>query len=106
MLFVKNLVFLDGAIATLAPELDLFAEIAHLSMVFAEKHGQRIMDDLGLRFQEGWEPDLTGFKASFGLDESVESLTYKEVQDRRAKIRESLQSTSGPGRRRRKPNVR
>ena len=71
MLFVKNLVFLDGAIATLAPDLDLFAEIAHLSLVFAEKHGQRIMDELGLRFQEGWEPDLTGFKASLGLDESV-----------------------------------
>jgi ubiquinone biosynthesis protein len=102
MLFVKNLVFLDGAIATLAPDLDLFAEIAHLSLVFAEKHGQRIMDELGLRFQEGWEPDLTGFKASLGLDESVESLTYKQIQDRRAKIRENLQSSNaGPRRRRR-----
>ena len=96
MLFVKNLVFLDGAIATLAPDLDLFAEIAHLSIVFAEKHGQRIMDELGLRFQEGWEPDLTGFKASSGLDESVESLTYKQIQDRRAKIRENLQAPT-PG---------
>ena len=27
MLFVKNMVFLDGAIATLAPDLDIFAEI-------------------------------------------------------------------------------
>ena len=27
MLFVKNLMFLDGAIATLAPDLDLFAEV-------------------------------------------------------------------------------
>ena len=35
MLFVKNLVFLDGAIATLAPDLDLFAEIAEISMYFA-----------------------------------------------------------------------
>ena len=31
MLFVKNMVFLDGAIATLAPDLDLFAEIAQIS---------------------------------------------------------------------------
>ena len=31
MLFVKNMVFLDGAIATLAPDLDLFAEIAAIS---------------------------------------------------------------------------
>ena len=35
MLFVKNMVFLDGAIATLAPDLDLFAEIAHIAMYFA-----------------------------------------------------------------------
>jgi ubiquinone biosynthesis protein len=91
MLFVKNLVFLDGAIATLAPDLDLFAEIAHLSLLFAEKHGERIMADLGLRFDPGWQPDLGGVKASFGIDESVESLTYREIQDRRAKIRDNLQ---------------
>ena len=36
MLFVKNMVFLDGAIATLAPDLDLFAEIANISMYFAD----------------------------------------------------------------------
>ena len=42
MLFVKNMVFLDGAIATLAPDLDLFAEIADISMYFATTHGERI----------------------------------------------------------------
>ena len=35
MLFVKNMVFLDGAIASLAPDLDLFAEIGRISMYFA-----------------------------------------------------------------------
>jgi ubiquinone biosynthesis protein len=43
MLFVKNLVFLDGAIATLAPDLDLFGEIEAIALMFAEKHGERIM---------------------------------------------------------------
>ena len=33
MLFVKNLVFLDGAIARLAPDLDLFAEIALVAAI-------------------------------------------------------------------------
>ena len=33
MLFVKNMVFLDGAIATLAPDLDMLAEIANISML-------------------------------------------------------------------------
>ena len=48
MLFVKNMVFLDGAIATLAPDLDLFAEVEAIALLFAAKHGERIMSQLGL----------------------------------------------------------
>jgi ubiquinone biosynthesis protein len=92
MLFVKNMVFLDGAIATLAPDLDLFAEITHLSLTFAEKHGERIMGELGLQFDPTWQPDLTGVKASVGVTEEVDSLTYREIQGRRNQIRENLES--------------
>ena len=49
MLFVKNLVFLDGAIATLAPDLDLFGEIAEISIYFATTHGERIAGEVGHR---------------------------------------------------------
>jgi ubiquinone biosynthesis protein len=90
MLFVKNMVFLDGAIATLAPDLDIFAEVASISMLFAEKHGERIMSELGMAHDPDWEPDLTGFKASFGLDADTESFTYRDLQQQRAKIRENL----------------
>ena len=48
MLFVKNMVFLDGAIATLAPDLDLFAEIASISTYFAETHGEQIAEEVGI----------------------------------------------------------
>ncbi|MEJ7584433.1 MAG: AarF/UbiB family protein, partial [Acidimicrobiales bacterium] len=92
MLFVKNMVFLDGAIATLAPDLDLFAEIAQISMYFATTHGERIAAEVGLEYEEGWQPDLTGVKASFGVDPEVTTgLTYRELQDRRAIIRDRLQ---------------
>jgi ubiquinone biosynthesis protein len=91
MLFVKNMVFLDGAIATLAPDLDIFAEVAAISMTFAEKHGERIMAELGMSFEAGWQPDISGFKASIGVDDSVDSLTYKDLQDRRRKVQENLQ---------------
>ena len=37
------------------------------------------------------ELDLTGMKASFGLDPSVEGVTYRELQQRREIIRERLQ---------------
>ena len=86
MLFVKNMVFLDGAIATLAPDLDLFAEIAHLALYFAQTHGEKIAADVGID-PRSYEIDLEGVKASFGVDPSTEGLTYAELQQRREIIR-------------------
>ncbi len=89
MLFVKNMVFLDAAIATLAPDLDLLAEIAELSMYFATRHGERIMADVGIDPRQV-ELDLGGVKASFGLDEETETLTHRDIQRRRETIRRTL----------------
>jgi ubiquinone biosynthesis protein len=91
MLFVKNLVFLDGAIARLAPDLDLFGEIAEISIYFATRHGDRIAADVG-NDPRGIDIDLTGVKASFGLDDSTEKLTHRELQARRATMRSNLAS--------------
>jgi ubiquinone biosynthesis protein len=91
MLFVKNLMFLDGAMATLAPDLDLFAEVEAIALMFASKHGELIMSQLGLEQQADWTPDLSGMKASFGLDESTERLTHREIQARRAQVREKFE---------------
>jgi ubiquinone biosynthesis protein len=91
MLFVKNLVFLDGAIATLAPDLDLFAEIEAIALMFAQKHGERIMAQLGLEESLNWQPDLSSVKAGFGLDESTEHMTHRELQARRAQVREKFE---------------
>lgn len=102
MLFVKNMVFLDGAITTLAPDLDIFNEMATISMHFAAKHGERIMNELGLAHDPNWQPDLTGVKASFGLDAEVEGLTHRELLERRQRIRENLAKVERRPRRRRK----
>jgi len=91
MLFVKNMMFLDGAIATLAPDLDLFAEVEAIALMFAAKHGERIMSQLGLEHQADWAPDMAGFKAGFGLDESVEGMTHRDLQARRAQVREKFE---------------
>jgi len=103
MLFVKNLMFLDGAIATLAPDLDIFGEFEAIALMFAEKHGERIMAQLGLEPTEGWEPDLSGLKAGFGLDDATESLTHRELQARRAQVREKFEGRGRRSRRRRAP---
>jgi ubiquinone biosynthesis protein len=91
MLFVKNLVFLDGAIARLAPDLDLFGEIAEISIYFATRHGDRITAEVGVD-PRTVELDLTSVKASFGLDDSTTGLTHRELQARRAILRKNLAS--------------
>ena len=101
MLFVKNMMFLDGAIATLAPDLDLFAEIEGIALLFAAKHGERIMAQLGLEQAENWAPDITGIKAGFGLDAETEGLTHREIQARRAQVRQKFEGRGRPGRKRR-----
>jgi ubiquinone biosynthesis protein len=99
MLYVKNLVFLDGAIASLAPHLDLFAEIVTISTYFAERHGDRIAADVGIAEDE-FEFDFTGIQASFGVDPAeTESLTYEDLLERRAIIRERMQEHRGSRRR-------
>ena len=89
MLFVKNLLFLDGAIAMHAPDLDLIAETFQVATYMATRHGQRLAEETGTRSDV--EIDLEGFKASFGLDNSVESLTYADLQERRKIIRERFE---------------
>ncbi|MEP1123826.1 MAG: AarF/UbiB family protein [Ilumatobacter sp.] len=89
MLYVKNLVFLDGAIARLAPDLDLIGEVQNLSMMFAMKHGERLGRELGIDPNDV-EFDMDGIKASVGLDSSASGLTYRELQERRALIQKRM----------------
>ena len=93
MLYVKNLMFLDGAIARSAPDLDILAEIANISMSFALRHGDRLGEELGVDVRHV-EIDLAGVKASFGVDAETEKLTYRDLQARRALIQERMQRRS------------
>lgn len=85
MLYVKDLLFLDGAMATLAPNLDLFATLTEIAMYFATEHAQRIADDVGIDLTRT-EIDITAIKASMGVEAHVEGLTYAQLQERRALI--------------------
>ncbi|RMH87126.1 MAG: AarF/ABC1/UbiB kinase family protein, partial [Actinomyces sp.] len=91
MLFVKNMVFLDGAIARLAPDLDLFAEIAHVAAHFATTHGERLAAEIGMD-PTAWRFEPDAVRAAFGVDETVESMTYRELQERREVIRRRLRA--------------
>ncbi len=90
MLYVKNLVFLDGAIARLAPDLDLVSEVAELSTHMATTHGATIAADLGLD-TSAFSVDTEAIKAGFGVVDSTEApLTHRDLQKRRELIRKRL----------------
>jgi ubiquinone biosynthesis protein len=94
MLYVKNMLFFDGSIARFAPDVNLFGEVGRIYAYFAQKHGARIARDIG--FDPTQAPiDLEGMKKSMGLENDVEALTHRELQERRQAIRERLEE-AGP----------
>jgi ubiquinone biosynthesis protein len=89
MLYVKNMVFLDGAISRLAPDLDILAEVANISMTFAQRHGERLGRELGVD-PNAVQFDMSSVKASLGLEADVDRMTYKELQARRDLIQKRM----------------
>jgi ubiquinone biosynthesis protein len=94
MLYVKNMVFLDGAIARLAPELDILGEVANISLLFAQRHGERLGRELGVD-PNAVEFDMSGVKATLGLEDDVNRITYRELQARRDLIQKRMREHVG-----------
>jgi len=82
MLFAKNMVFLEGAISTLTPDLDIFAEVQHIAMWFLKRHGNQLAADIGIKTDD-FMVDLSAMKGQFGVDPATDEFTYRELQERR-----------------------
>jgi ubiquinone biosynthesis protein len=95
MLYVKDMLFLDGSMATMAPDIDLLGEIVRIVMYFHEHHGEQIARDMGLDPDAAPVIDMDGIRASFGVVEPVESLTHRELRERRELIRKRLEQRRG-----------
>jgi ubiquinone biosynthesis protein len=89
MLFVKNMMFLDGAIARLAPDLDILGEIQKVHTEIAARYGERLAKELGIDPALTAEFDMNAVKAAMGVPD-VDRLTYREVQERRELIKQRL----------------
>ncbi len=91
MLYVKNMVFLDGAIALLAPDLDIVGEMARLSTHMATTHGETLARDAGMDLGS-FEADRGAIRAGFGIvdGDSDAPVTYRELKARRDLIRRRL----------------
>ena len=92
MLFIKDMLFLDGALATLAPDVDIFGEIQHVAEHMAKHHGEAIAKQIGLEPGARFEIDLEGVKNSFGVGEGVQSITHRELQERRELMQKRMQA--------------
>jgi ubiquinone biosynthesis protein len=90
MLFVKNMMFLDGAIARLAPDLDILEEIQRVHTEIAARHGNRLANELGIDPALTAQFDMNAVKAAMGVPD-VDRLTYREVQERRELIKQRLE---------------
>ncbi|MHB1534394.1 MAG: ABC1 kinase family protein [Acidimicrobiales bacterium] len=101
MLFVKDLLFLDGALATLAPDVDLLAEVTQVAAYFTARYGERIAADIGIDPREH-PVDLDGIRAAVGVGNDVDRLTYRELQARRELIRKRMEDHRRGRRRRRR----
>ena len=86
MLFVKDIVFLDGAVATFAPDVDLLGEVAGIAAYFASRHGGRIASETGIDPRDQ-EVDLDSVRSSLGVSSDTTRLSYREIQSRRAEMR-------------------
>ena len=102
MLYVKDMLFLDGALAVMAPNVDVIGEIVKVVMYFHERHGDRIAREMGV--EPGTMPgvDVAGIRASLGVTEAVDAMTYRELQERRELIRRRLEQHQRGRRRRRR----
>ena len=91
MLYVKDMLFLDGALAVMAPNVDVIGEIVKVVMYFHERHGDRIAREMGV--EPGTIPavDVAGIRASLGVTDAVDAMTYRELQERRELIRRRLE---------------
>lgn len=99
MLFVKDILFLNAAMATMAPDVDILGEILAVVTYFNEHHGEQIAREVGAELA-ATPIDLEGYRAAMGFADDTGTITFQDLQDRRELIRRRLQQRSA-GRRRR-----
>jgi ubiquinone biosynthesis protein len=98
MLFVKDILFLNGAMATMAPDVDILGEILAVVTYFNEHHGEQIARDVGVDLART-PVDLEGYRAAMGFPDETDPITFQDLQERRELIRRRLQQRNASRRR-------
>jgi ubiquinone biosynthesis protein len=90
MLFVKDVLFLNGAMASMAPDVDILGEILAVATYFTERYGERIAREVGLEITTE-AIDLDGYRAALGFPDEEGAITFEDLQERRELIRRRLE---------------
>jgi len=101
MLFVKDLLFLDGAMALMAPDVDLLAEIMRVAMYFHTRHGEQIAREIGIEPLPEPVVDIEAIRTSLGFSEEAGPVTHRGLQERRQVMRERFERARSDPRSRR-----
>src|SRR4029078_3704991 len=89
--------FLNSATAILAPDLDMLQQMMAIYMYFAETHGERILRECATDASEA-APDPDAMKAALLVDSDTDTLTFRDLQERRDEVRRKLQRQREPRR--------
>jgi ubiquinone biosynthesis protein len=96
MLYAKDMLFFDSATAALAPDVNMFGEFVRIYGWFAERYGEKILRDVGFD-PRGAELDVEGIKAGMGLTAEVDSITHRELQERRGVMQKKMEEVREKG---------
>ena len=85
---MKDFLFIDAAMAALAPDLDVVAEMLHISEYFLTHHGPQIALEIGLDPSAiRLDPEI--LRGSLGIA-GEGSVTHREVRRQRQEVRTKM----------------
>jgi ubiquinone biosynthesis protein len=90
LLFMKNMMFLDGAMATLAPDVSLIGELLKVFEHFTSTHGDFLAEQFGVPMTDisiDFESTLAPM-----IGEAGGGATYRDVQAQRVALREQFEA--------------
>jgi ubiquinone biosynthesis protein len=89
LLFMKDMMFIDGAMATLAPDVSILSEMLHVTEYFSQTYGDRILGEIGLD-PRSFALDTSMFEA-MGMGSDLESVTHRDMQKMREDMQRAMQ---------------
>ena len=93
MLFVKNFAYLSSVMQELDPEMDLLQEFLEVASSFFGKNGVRVATEIGFSLGTDDVSDAT-FRRVAGIRDTVSTLTWKELGERRSSLLERMDKKS------------